>query len=136
MRVHLLRHVWFLLPFFVVQAAHAEIQIEQIIGPEFPGKYKHPAAIEEVGNGDLYLAYYGGDGAEEQDPPTLLHAPDGTGLPFVSQSTILLGCKSGIAIPVGVRIYSSPSPATLEDTLPSQDRTKPCLLSCVYVSHT
>lgn len=40
---------------------------ERVIGPEFPGKYKHPAVIEQLSNGDLYIAYYGGDGeyAEE-----------------------------------------------------------------------
>jgi predicted neuraminidase len=35
---------------------------EKVIGTEFPGKYKHPAVIEELSNGDLYIAYYGGDG--------------------------------------------------------------------------
>jgi len=35
---------------------------ERVIGTEFPGKYKHPASIEELDNGDLYIAYYGGDG--------------------------------------------------------------------------
>ena len=39
-----------------------DILIERVIGPEFPGKYKHPATIEEFDNGDLYIAYYGGDG--------------------------------------------------------------------------
>ncbi len=39
-----------------------EIAIERVIGPEFPGKYKHPATIEELDGGDLYIAYYGGDG--------------------------------------------------------------------------
>src|SRR6266446_913766 len=29
---------------------------------ELPGKYKHPASITELHNGDLYLAYYGGSG--------------------------------------------------------------------------
>ena len=39
-----------------------DIVFERVIGPEFPGKYKHPASIEELANGDLYIAYYGGDG--------------------------------------------------------------------------
>jgi predicted neuraminidase len=39
-----------------------DIVYERVIGPEFPGKYKHPASIEELANGDLYIAYYGGDG--------------------------------------------------------------------------
>ena len=43
-------------------AAAEEITYERVIGTEFPGKYKHPASIEELANGDLYIAYYGGDG--------------------------------------------------------------------------
>jgi predicted neuraminidase len=39
-----------------------DITYERVIGPEFPGKYKHPASIEALANGDLYIAYYGGDG--------------------------------------------------------------------------
>jgi predicted neuraminidase len=39
-----------------------DVVIERVIGPEYPGKYKHPATIEEFDNGDLYIAYYGGDG--------------------------------------------------------------------------
>ena len=48
-------------------SADDDIRFERVIGPEFPGKYKHPASIEELDNGDLYIAYYGGDGeyAEE-----------------------------------------------------------------------
>jgi len=45
----------------VVRAAD-DIVFERVIGPEYPGKYKHPATIEEFDNGDLYIAYYGGDG--------------------------------------------------------------------------
>ena len=46
----------------VSQAADDDVNIERVIGTEFPGKYKHPATIEELANGDLYIAYYGGDG--------------------------------------------------------------------------
>lgn len=46
----------------VVSHAADDIVYERVIGPEFPGKYKHPASIEELANGDLYIAYYGGDG--------------------------------------------------------------------------
>ena len=46
----------------VSAAADADVQIERVVGPEIPGKYKHPASIEELANGDLYIAYYGGDG--------------------------------------------------------------------------
>jgi predicted neuraminidase len=43
-------------------AIKAGLVYERVIGNEFPGKYKHPAVIEELSNGDLYIAYYGGDG--------------------------------------------------------------------------
>ena len=43
-------------------AADDDIVYERVIGTEFPGKYKHPASIEELAGGDLYIAYYGGDG--------------------------------------------------------------------------
>lgn len=43
--------------------ARAELTIERVFGPETPGgRYKHPASIAELPNGDLYLAFYGGDG--------------------------------------------------------------------------
>ena len=39
------------------------LQITRVFGPEVPtGKYKHPASITELRNGDLYLVYYGGAG--------------------------------------------------------------------------
>src|ERR1051325_3337508 len=39
------------------------IRIERVFGPEVKtGKYKHPASIAELVNGDLYLVYYGGAG--------------------------------------------------------------------------
>lgn len=48
--------------------ASAEVAIEHAFGPETPGgNYKHPAAIEELSNGDLYIVYYGGDGEYEGD---------------------------------------------------------------------
>lgn len=46
----------------VFSLAAEPIVHERVIGTEFPGKYKHPASIEELANGDLYIAYYGGDG--------------------------------------------------------------------------
>jgi predicted neuraminidase len=40
-----------------------EIQVERIFGPEIrTGPYKHPACIEQLQNGDLFLVYYGGAG--------------------------------------------------------------------------
>jgi len=40
-----------------------EIRTEKVFGPETPtGTYKHPASMTELKNGDLYLAYYGGQG--------------------------------------------------------------------------
>lgn len=47
--------------------AGADIQHEHVIGPEFPGKYKHPASITQLDNGDLYVAWYGGGGEYEDD---------------------------------------------------------------------
>lgn len=44
------------------RAADDGIVTERVVGPEIPGRYKHPASIEELANGDLYIAYYGGDG--------------------------------------------------------------------------
>jgi predicted neuraminidase len=40
------------------------IRIERVIGPEVehPGRYKHPASLAELANGDLYLVWYGGEG--------------------------------------------------------------------------
>lgn len=49
----------------VLQAARAAegIRIEKVFGPETPtGQYKHPSSLTELKNGDLYLAYYGGEG--------------------------------------------------------------------------
>ena len=45
----------------------ASIKVERVIGDNFPGKYKHPASITELDNGDLYIAYYGGGGEYEDD---------------------------------------------------------------------
>lgn len=40
-----------------------ELRIERLFGPEIKtGPYKHPARIEELRNGDLYVVYYGGEG--------------------------------------------------------------------------
>src|SRR5437773_10838960 len=45
-------------------ALHAsELRIERLFGPEIKtGPYKHPARIEALQNGDLYVVYYGGEG--------------------------------------------------------------------------
>jgi predicted neuraminidase len=49
-------------------SASAELSIEKVFGPETPGgTYKHPASIEELTNGDLYIAYHGGEGEYERD---------------------------------------------------------------------
>jgi hypothetical protein len=40
-----------------------ELRIERLFGPEVKtGPYKHPARIESLANGDLYVVYYGGEG--------------------------------------------------------------------------
>jgi predicted neuraminidase len=45
------------------QAQAAGVRIERVFGPEVPtGRYKHPASITGLHNGDLYLVYYGGAG--------------------------------------------------------------------------
>jgi predicted neuraminidase len=45
------------------KAQGAEPRVERVFGPEIKtGPYKHPACMTELGNGDLYLVYYGGDG--------------------------------------------------------------------------
>jgi predicted neuraminidase len=48
----------------VAAVGHAAdgVKITRVIGTEFPGRYKHPASIEELASGDLFIAYYGGDG--------------------------------------------------------------------------
>ena len=44
------------------------LQIARVFGPEVPtGRYKHPASITELRNGDLYLVYYGGEGEYATD---------------------------------------------------------------------
>ena len=45
-------------------SALAELKIlNAFLGPKIPGGvYKHPATIAELANGDLYIAYYGGEG--------------------------------------------------------------------------
>jgi predicted neuraminidase len=46
-----------------VSAQAGSLQINRIFGPEVPtGRYKHPACLTELQNGDLYLVYYGGAG--------------------------------------------------------------------------
>lgn len=53
---------------------------ETPFGPQTAtGKYKHPASLTELDNGDLFLAYYGGDG--EYAPSTAVYGarkPKGT----------------------------------------------------------
>ncbi len=39
-----------------------DIQVNRLFGPELPGPYKHPASITELSSGDLYAAYYCGEG--------------------------------------------------------------------------
>jgi predicted neuraminidase len=46
----------------------AELAIETVFGPETPGgTYKHPASIEELASGDLYIAYHGGEAEYDRD---------------------------------------------------------------------
>ena len=44
-------------------AASQDIVVHRIFGPEIKtGDYKHPSCLTQLDNGDLYLAYYGGQG--------------------------------------------------------------------------
>ena len=65
-RVIAIRRLLLVLPFLCATTLtiHAgELRIDRLFGPEIKtGPYKHPARIEELTNGDLYLVYYGGDG--------------------------------------------------------------------------
>ncbi len=57
-----------LLVFPVLLAAADDIRVTRVFGPETPPcKYKHPASITELQNGDLYLAFYGGSGEYDLD---------------------------------------------------------------------
>jgi predicted neuraminidase len=39
----------------------AAVHVERVFGPEHPGgRYKHPASLTQLANGDLFLAYYCG----------------------------------------------------------------------------
>src|SRR5438552_19175009 len=53
----------------VTPALHgSELRIERLFGPEIKtGPYKHPARIEALQNGDLYVVYYGGEGEYATD---------------------------------------------------------------------
>src|SRR6266516_5282387 len=55
--------------FAVPWGIHAgELRIERLFGPEIKtGPYKHPARIEELSNGDLFVIYYGGAGEYATD---------------------------------------------------------------------
>lgn len=43
-------------------ASDYDIHTTRVTGSEHPGDYKHPASITELDNGDLYVAYYCGEG--------------------------------------------------------------------------
>lgn len=57
----------FVLVVSLTAASADDITINRVFGSEHPGPYKHPAAITELDNGDLYLAYYGGSGEYGDD---------------------------------------------------------------------
>lgn len=64
---------------FVPVNVHAaeDIVTDKVIGTEFPGRYKHPASFDQLANGDLYLAYYGGDGEYEDSKVYGMRKPKG-----------------------------------------------------------
>ena len=51
---------------FAAEAPPENIDTYRVFGTEHPGIYKHPAAVTELANGDLYIAYYGGEGEYDQ----------------------------------------------------------------------
>jgi predicted neuraminidase len=53
--------------FSISSALTQGLFIEKVLGPEVPHKYKHPAAITQLDNGDFLLAYHGGTGEYEAD---------------------------------------------------------------------
>jgi predicted neuraminidase len=58
-----------LLPFLLL--AMPGVHIDRLFGPETDtGRYKHPASLTELADGDLFLAWYGGDG--EYAPGTVV----------------------------------------------------------------
>ena len=54
-------------PVVAIAQDSEDIIIERVVGPEIPGPYKHPATICELDNGDLLIAYYGGEGEYKGD---------------------------------------------------------------------
>ena len=48
-------------------ASGAKWNVERVFGPDIPGQYKHPASIEQLANGDLYIVYYSGAGEYKGD---------------------------------------------------------------------
>jgi predicted neuraminidase len=45
----------------IVINTSTNIETYRVFGYEHPGLYKHPASITELANGDIYIAYYGGE---------------------------------------------------------------------------
>jgi predicted neuraminidase len=54
---------------FATMPSHAADPVfRRVFGTEVPtGPYKHPACLEELSNGDLYMVYYGGEGEYSND---------------------------------------------------------------------
>ena len=53
--------------FSSLSAESYNIETFRVFGVEHPGRYKHPASITQLANGDLYIAYYGGLGEYGDD---------------------------------------------------------------------
>ena len=112
-----------LIPLWLALAAPG-VHIDRLFGPETnTGRYKHPASLTELANGDLYLAWYGGDGEYApgtavwgsrftggkwsapvklaQDPfystgnPVVWQAPDGRGVAVVRVGRAAHGRRRG-----------------------------------------
>jgi predicted neuraminidase len=66
--IHVVSFALFLIVFAGRLLDAGELRIERVFGPEVPtGRYKHPACMTELNNGDLYLVYYGGKGEYATD---------------------------------------------------------------------
>ena len=60
-------YLLFLLINTVVIAGNSDIVINKVFDADAPGRYKHPASITQLANGDLYLSYFGGSGEYNDD---------------------------------------------------------------------
>lgn len=51
----------------ILPSFKTNVETYRLFGGEHPGPYKHPASITQLANGDLYVAYYGGENEYSAD---------------------------------------------------------------------